>query len=169
MWYVETGPQFLVLGSEHARMRVSSKSPYLIAVSVLFVLAVLTVAGSYFLRGSERLFARTIAYPVPKSAQILKCISSSGRESKACFQLQISPGEFPKLLEGRRYSALVEGSSARKIFMESTYRLFQTSLPKPDELSKFEIYESFDEVSGVFTYIIVEPSHSNVFALYVRI
>lgn len=133
------------------------------------ICAVFLIAAALSARNRpEKLFARLVVAPVPKSVSILDSDIVSGREWRVFFHVQISPKDFPAILAAKRYKRLQEETPAYKAFVETTYQRFRKRLPTETTLAFYEVYEVWSEPEGTVSYLIANPEHSELFAFSAR-
>lgn len=146
------------------------KKPFvLLALAILLTGAVALGYSHFASRKSAGYLAQILAIPLPKTMKIVAQSYSRGREGRACFQVHLSAEDSSTVLAARKYERLAQDGPKRKVFVESTYRLFIRGLPSIRELPAYEVYENYDHSSGATIHLIVDPAHTNIYVLHVRI
>lgn len=152
-------------------MQLSRKASFaFVSAGVILILVAILVTVALQARNRpDKLLARFVANPVPRSVKILDSDFVSGREWRAFFHVQVSPQDFSAIFGAKQYKRLQQNSTAYKAFIETTYQRFRSRLPTESALAFYELYEVWSDSDGTVSYLIANPEHSELFAFSARL
>jgi len=140
-----------------------------VAIASVAICLSCAIRGGCSADPGKRVFERLITSPCPGSMQILQYAYTPGREWRGLFHVRLPGEEMGLLIQAKPYTRRLPGTIEYDRFSRSTFKLAERTFSRVPVLSECELYEFFDEMAGISSYLVVNRNTSEAWAISIRL